>query len=160
MTIDKPSSTQTHFLHFRLCQREFCIPLKRVLRVISYVKLTAVPGMPSYFSGLLNLQGKQIPVLDLAKRLEIDHPEKYTINTPIVLCHDDEARSLGLIVDEVSQVESYDTASLELSSLLEHGDHAFVEAVMTTKRGDSLFLDIDKLIRLEDQLTELCIGNE
>ena len=65
MTIDKPSSTQTHFLHFRLCQREFCIPLKRVLRVISYVKLTAVPGMPSYFSGLLNLQGKQIPVLDL-----------------------------------------------------------------------------------------------
>ena len=54
---------------FALDQQRYGIPLDMVERVVRMVEITQLPTSPAFIHGVINVQGKILPVLDLRQRL-------------------------------------------------------------------------------------------
>ncbi|MFW5750431.1 MAG: chemotaxis protein CheW [Planctomycetota bacterium] len=87
---------------FRLGAEEYAIEITTVKEIILVEGITAVPQMPDYVEGVINLRGNVIPVLDLRRRFALD-AAPFDEQTRIVVVRLG-ARIIGLIVDAVSQV--------------------------------------------------------
>ena len=64
------SEAPAQFLSFMLGQDMFAIGILAVREILEYAGVTPVPGLPACISGVINLRGTAVPVLDLARRLE------------------------------------------------------------------------------------------
>ncbi|HSB96195.1 MAG TPA: chemotaxis protein CheW, partial [Spongiibacteraceae bacterium] len=60
--------TNNQFLLFSLGRETFGIAIEQVREIIEYPGLTALPLMPEYIGGVINLRGAVVPVIDLAAR--------------------------------------------------------------------------------------------
>lgn len=105
-------------LTFTVGNQEYGIPVTRVVRIIEMVKIIKINGVSKFVQGIINYQGKAVPVMDMRLRLDFDHKD-YGLHTPIVLVDLEENHLLGLIVDEVKQVIniSADTISQTTAAL-------------------------------------------
>jgi len=67
-----PDTTQnldtSQYLSFRACGEDFALPVLRVREIIEHRPITRVPGSVGWVTGVINLRGKVIPVVDLALR--------------------------------------------------------------------------------------------
>ncbi|OGT22667.1 MAG: hypothetical protein A3C55_01955 [Gammaproteobacteria bacterium RIFCSPHIGHO2_02_FULL_42_13] len=144
---DKPSDEGLKVLQFKLRGRIFCLEIANVLRVIHFVNLKSVPGMPSYVKSLFNLHGEEMPIIDLAERINMGGESKYTLNTPIILC-EHQSKHFGLIVEEVLGVEFIRLEDLQMKELLQDNLETYLLGALTTDYGDILLLNIDKLSKI------------
>ncbi|MFA6189847.1 MAG: chemotaxis protein CheW [Sulfuricurvum sp.] len=94
------------FLSFYLKNEMFAINVGYVREIIEYTQITRVPMMQGFITGVTNIRGNVIPVLDLSCRLGLGVSEIskksciITIETSIA----DEESEIGIIVDMVEQV--------------------------------------------------------
>lgn len=91
-------------LMFKIADQICSLPIHNVVRIIEMVALTPLPGAPEPIVGVINLQGKVVPILDA--RLRFGLPQRvYGLYTPIILLEISPAgQMLGLVVDTVEQV--------------------------------------------------------
>ncbi|PYP83488.1 MAG: chemotaxis protein CheW [Blastocatellia bacterium AA13] len=86
-----------HYLVFSLDRRRHALPLSVVERVIRAVEIMPLPNSADDVLGVINVQGRIIPVLSLRKRFGLEerpvHPEDQIIITSSVL------GSVSLLVD-------------------------------------------------------------
>jgi chemotaxis signal transduction protein len=61
------------YLTFKLVDEEYGLKILKVREINGLMDITAVPRMPVYMKGVINLRGKVIPVVDL--RLKFGLPE-------------------------------------------------------------------------------------
>jgi purine-binding chemotaxis protein CheW len=87
---------------FRLEGREYAFPLEHVNEVLGMVALTPVPEAPPWLSGVINLRGQVVPVVDLRTRLGLPY-QVPGLSTPIMVVQAG-GRMAGLIVDAVDEV--------------------------------------------------------
>lgn len=88
---------------FELGNISFGTDVFSVLTIIKKLPICPLPHMPDYISGLINLRGQIVPVLDLGMRLGLGEcPETDEMRIVVV---EREKRHFGLIVDAVSAVE-------------------------------------------------------
>ncbi len=100
-------------LTFEIAGQDYALPVTDVVRIIEMVTLTHLPNAPDAIQGIINLQGKAIPVMDLRRRFGLP-PQDYGLHTPIILTDVDQgSHTLGLIVDEVAQVIEIDPEQIE-----------------------------------------------
>jgi purine-binding chemotaxis protein CheW len=98
------SSTQNKagmYLTFKLASEEYGVEILKVREIIGFMKITAVPQMPCYMKGVINLRGKVIPVVDLRLKFGLQEAE-HTDQTCIIVV--DVGTEIGVIVDTVSEV--------------------------------------------------------
>lgn len=154
------SAVAQEVLHFRVSGMQLCVPLDYVYKVVPIMSLQPVPGAPPYLRGLMNLHGTSIPVMDLAMRLGHKSSQKYTLDTPILLCSSGDRRA-GLIISEVRDVRSIENQERQMTNLLKDGDLPFL-AVFNTQDGLSLMLDIQRVLDMgmTDDGTELYVDPE
>ena len=100
---DTEEDTQANkFLLSNLGSESYGIGIEHVTDIIEMQKITAVPDMPAFVRGVINLRGKVIPAIDL--RLRFGMVERaYDDRTCIVIVNIG-GNSMGLIVDTVSEV--------------------------------------------------------
>jgi purine-binding chemotaxis protein CheW len=111
-----PTPTQTpaagsaaasgQYLTFLLDNGSFAIDINAVREIIQYGQMTAVPLMPDFVRGVINLRGAVVPVIDLQARFG-KQPAQVGKKTCIVIFdshRDGERVELGLMVDAVSAV--------------------------------------------------------
>jgi purine-binding chemotaxis protein CheW len=109
------TSNKFQVLHFSVQKIHVCIPLQYIEKVLPLMELKRIPGTPNYCAGLMNISGISIPVIDLAIRLNLKRTDKYTLSTPIILCHE-RSREMGLITDEILGLIQVDNNSLQLQN--------------------------------------------
>ena len=63
------NSNAKQFLTFRIGKEYFGIELEQTREILEYTGVTEVPLMPKFLSGVINLRGEMVPVIDLAVRL-------------------------------------------------------------------------------------------
>ena len=99
---------------FRLNQHLYALPLVHVERVLRMVAVTPVPEAPPWVSGVIDLHGQVISVLDLRRRFGQPpvplHPDQRLLIVPT------QERTLAVIVDEVTEVLEVPAQQLESSS--------------------------------------------
>ena len=134
-------------LQFKLRGRIFCLEIANVMRVIHFIDLKPVPGMPSYVKGLFNLHGEEMPIIDLAERIKMGGESNYALNTPIILC-EHQSKHFGLIVEEVLGVEFIRLEDIQMKELLQDNLETYLLGALTTDYGDILLLNIDELSKI------------
>ena len=106
---DTPEAAQ--FLTFFLGDERYAIDVRKIHEVLEVPRITRVPRMPDFVSGVMNLRGNVIPVMDLRYKFGLGKTE-ITEDTSIVVTEisdvfGDEEQSvleIGLFSDAVDQV--------------------------------------------------------
>ena len=112
--IAPPASPQTapagKYLFFRLGREEYGIEILRVHEIADAGGVRPQPGQPSCGAGVLDLRGREVPVIDLKDRLQAGM--KPAAEDPVVVVVEmrlAENRPLvGLLVDAVHEVSQLD----------------------------------------------------
>lgn len=104
MSDPKTQISLAQMIVFELDQEEYAVPILDVTEVIRKSEITPVPQGPGFISGIINLRGKVVPVLDLEKRFSLIH-ESDTTPTHIIIAETEKENAyVGVLVDQVSQV--------------------------------------------------------
>lgn len=108
-----PSTAQ--YLTFLLADGVFAMDIATVREIIQHGQLTAVPLMPSFVRGVMNLRGAVVPVIDLQARLG-KPPATVGKKTCVIIFdaqREHERVELGLMVDAVSEVIEIPASQIE-----------------------------------------------
>jgi purine-binding chemotaxis protein CheW len=110
------TSLSGKYLTFSLHRESYGIDVLKVREIIRVTNITAVPQMPAYVRGVINLRGKIIPVMDLRKRFDFpvqDDNSQTCIVVVQVRLPDGKATSMGLVVDGVEEVLNLNDSDIE-----------------------------------------------
>ncbi len=106
------------YLTFVLSGEVYALGILNIKEIIQYGDLTAVPMMPPFIRGVINLRGKVVPVVDLAARFGkgVTNVSRRTSIVIIEMEQNDEggdAQSIGIMVDAVNEVVDIAAAEIE-----------------------------------------------
>ncbi|MCL2068427.1 MAG: chemotaxis protein CheW [Oscillospiraceae bacterium] len=90
------------FLVFTLDSQRFSIAIAHVIDIINMQSITRVPNCPDYISGITNLRGKVIPIIDL--RLRFGKMPQETNDRTCIIVLEQMNMQVGIVVDSVSEV--------------------------------------------------------
>jgi purine-binding chemotaxis protein CheW len=151
---DEEIDQQTEkYLLFNLGKEEYGIDITRISAIEELPQITAIPDMPNFVKGVINLRGKVIPAVDLRLRFGIEQRD-YDDRTCIVIVSVNES-TIGLIVDIVSEVHEIGKNDIGPPPSFKNtsGKEQYISGL--AKKGDEvkIILDVGKIISNED--TEL-----
>ncbi|MGN7765070.1 chemotaxis protein CheW [Paenibacillus sp. 22594] len=132
------------YLIFSLGSQFYGIEIQYVTEIIGIQPIAAIPDLPEYITGIINLRGKIIPVMDVRMRFHMD-PEPYNDRTCIIVI-DILDEVLGLIVESVSEVLPILPEEI-VSAPDSPGGGGFVTRIGKTGHGVKLLVDCAKLLR-------------
>ncbi|MET0513952.1 MAG: chemotaxis protein CheW [Nitrospiraceae bacterium] len=112
----------------------FAIDLHNIREVFEVESVTAVPGMPSMLTGVTNLRGTVIPLLDLRASLGLEVTET-ALSFAVVIRQG--TRQVGIFVDHVPEIRSVPREDL-------------LPAMQSGPAGARPF--VSSVLRLEDRL--------
>lgn len=90
------------YLTFHLGEEEYGLDIAFVTEIVGIQKITAVPDMPDFVRGVINLRGQVIPVMDVRMRFHMP-PREYDERTCVIVVNVSD-RMIGLVVDMVNEV--------------------------------------------------------
>jgi purine-binding chemotaxis protein CheW len=137
------------YLTFKLGRQQFGVQILKVREIIGRMEVTPVPGAPENVLGVLNLRGKIIPVLHLARRFGLDSQVDDSRSCIVVteVRQDDRTIDMGLLVDAVSEVLTIPATDLEpRPSFGEEVDASFILALAKAGADVKVLVDIDKVV--------------
>ena len=111
------TATLTTLLTFEVAEQTYGLPVTEVVRIIEMVTITHLPDVPDTIQGIINLQGRAVPVMDLRQRFRLPH-QPYGLHTPIILVNMEGDRMLGLIVDAVEDVLEVVAKNMEMTDAI------------------------------------------
>jgi purine-binding chemotaxis protein CheW len=130
---------------FRLVDDLYAVDIMRIKEIIRPQKLTILPKAPSFIDGVINLRGAVIPVVDLRKRF--DMPERKTGSATRLLIVRLHAQTLGLVVDDVTEVITVPVKDIKPPPTVSAGVVAdYLLGVCLAGEALVMLLDIDKLL--------------
>ena len=88
-----------HYLVFRLDDQRYALPLSAVERVVRVVELVPMPKAPTAILGVVNIQGRIIPVISVRRQFGLTERELDLTDQLIITSV--ENRATALLVDAV-----------------------------------------------------------
>jgi purine-binding chemotaxis protein CheW len=153
-TEDEDSEQENKYLLCKLDNEEYGINITHVQSIEELQKIIAVPDLPPYVKGVINLRGNVIPVIDLRLKFHMEERE-YDDRTCIVITkiHD---KQIGLIVDTVSEVHDIPEANIEPPPTFKKssGEGQYIAGIGKIGEEVKILLDISKLL-LEEEMEEI-----
>ena len=133
------------YLTFALADEQYGIGLLKVREVVAMMDITAVPRVPDFIRGIINLRGQVIPVIDLRARFAMPAAER-TPKTCIVVAYVGEME-IGLVVDHVLEVLELSEGQVDEPPSLGAGvDTRFILGIGKANDAITILLDIEKVL--------------
>lgn len=95
---------EREYVAFRVGQEEYSIEITRVREIRRWTNATRLPHAPPYLTGVVNLRGSVVPVVDFSCRLGGERTETTERHTIIII--EGDKQTIGLLVDSVSDILS------------------------------------------------------
>lgn len=135
---------------FKLGKEEFGVDILKVQEINRMLEITELPNAPEFVEGIVNLRGRIIPVVDLKKRLHL--PSKIHDNSTRIIVIELHGKTVGFIVDEVSEVLRIESNITEPPPEMVAGiEHDYITAVAKLKGRLLILLDLNKILTIEDR---------
>ncbi len=145
----------TQYLTFMLRDEGFAIEISKVREVLDVTTMTRIPRMPEYLSGVINLRGNVVPVMDLGQKLGMGSIE-YSKNTCIMIVDlevDASMVEMGVLTDSVQMVLDLNPEDIE--AVPKMGTNLNTEFIKGMGRQSEekflIILDIDKVLASEGE---------
>ena len=142
--------TSGKYLTFCIQGESYAIEAMKIREIIRLIDITAVPQMPAYIRGVINLRGKIIPIMDLRLRFGFESAqstEQSCIVVVLVTLPDSGSTQMGLVVDAVEEVVNI--AASDIEETPEFGSEISTDYLLglaKTKGGVKTLLNIDRVL--------------
>ena len=148
------SGNVQQFLTFVLNDETYGVGILHIREIIEYDNLTVVPLMPDFISGVINLRGNVVPVVNLARRFE-HQAKEIGKRTSIVIIDikDTEGDSIevGMVVDIVNEV--IELASSDIAAAPTFGAKIRTEFIQGMGKIDDklmILLDVNHVLSITE----------
>jgi purine-binding chemotaxis protein CheW len=141
------------YLTFRLGAEIFALEVAQVREVLDLTSITHIPRTPELMTGVINLRGSVVPVVDLRQCLEMSKTVT-TRNTRIVVVEvalDGEPTIIGALTDSVEEVIDFDPSQIQPAPRI--GSQICVDFIKGMGKRDNDFimiLDVDRVFSSDD----------
>ena len=141
------------FLTFNVSSDRYAVEISHIKEILEINKITQVPMCSEYISGVVNLRGNVVPVINLAKRFD-SQPMPITKRSSIILLEvkdQDEILEIGIVVDFVNEV--LDISELEIENTPSFGTKIrteFIEGMAKVKGELLVLLDVDRVLLIDE----------
>ncbi|MBF0454594.1 MAG: purine-binding chemotaxis protein CheW [Magnetococcales bacterium] len=119
--IQRGETSEGKALLFSMGEQYFALAVEEVDRVLRAVQITTLPDAPPHLLGLMDMGGRQVPIVDLDRRLGLA-PRSIGIDDRIILTN--RPKQMGFFVDGVHGVCHFEadhfTSAEGLFPQLEH----------------------------------------
>jgi purine-binding chemotaxis protein CheW len=141
---------------FNIGQEEFGLDIQRIQEINRMVEITRVPNSPEFVTGVINLRGKVIPIIDLRKRFGFP-PKESDRNTRIIVVELSDM-VVGFAVDSVSEVLRIPKNITEPPPPIVAGiGSEYITAVAKLENRLLILLDIERILK-DNEIQQLEIG--
>lgn len=141
------------YLTFKLGDEIYGLEILKVQEIIGMMKITAVPKMPEFIRGVINLRGKIIPVVNLRVKFNMPRQENTVKSCIIVVQIRQQSNifTMGILVDEVSEVLNISQEQIDdPPSFGSAVDVDFIMGMGKIIQKVVILLDIDNVITKEE----------
>ena len=153
-TMSVSGITETRqYLTFKLGNEVFATEVAKVREVLDFTTVTEIPRTPEFMSGVINLRGSVVPVVDLRLCLQMSKTIR-TRNTCIVVVEvllENESIVIGALADSVEEVIDLEPDQIELPPRI--GTQIRVDFIKGMGKRDAQFimiLDIDRVFSADE----------
>jgi len=151
------NTSDEQYLTFELAGEIYAIDILRVQEIKGWDKVTSVPNSPSYLQGVINLRGLIVPIIDLRKRFDMDIIA-YTKTTVVIVMKvygDTQDRTMGIIVDAVSDVHNFKKETIQAAPVM-HGaiSNEFIQGLAKVDQKMIIVINIDALLNSNELAIE------
>jgi purine-binding chemotaxis protein CheW len=136
---------------FRLGDDLFAADIYSVERVLRWQAPTQIPNVPDWIEGVIDYQGRVVPVISLRQRFEL--PAREVANETRILVLNAGGEWIAATVDAVLEVASLEASGVQPPPTLFRGIAGeYLKGI--ARRGDKLviFLDVERLLSTTDRL--------
>jgi len=137
-----------HHVVFVLDEQRYALRLSVVERVVHAVYITPLAKAPSIVLGIVSLQGRIVPVVDVRQRFRLPARDA-KLSDQIIFAHA-KRRLIALWVDKVTGVIECDEADVtHAATILPTID--YVQGVIQLNDGLILLQDLDAFLSLDEE---------
>jgi len=147
------ASDTRQYLTFKLGEEVFALEVTNVREILEFIPVTKVPRTPDFMTGVINLRGSVVPVMDMRLKFGMSETEK-TVNTCIIVVEvdmDGDTALLGALVDSVQEVFELEPEQIEQPPRLGLGMKTdFIKGMGKRDNQFVIILDIDKVFSMDE----------
>ena len=152
MSVESIKETR-QYLTFKLDDEIFAIDVAKVREVLDLTTITKIPRTPEFMSGVINLRGSVVPVVDLRLCFEMSKTQK-SVNTCIIVVEvllDGEPTVIGALADSVEEVIDLEPEQIQPAPRIGTQVRAdFIRGMGKREAQFLMILDIDKVFSAEE----------
>ena len=162
-TRPKSAARGGKFLTFALGGEEYGLEILKVREIVGPLDVTAVPLMPAYMKGVINLRGQVIPVIDLRAKFAMPAQARTQQSCIIVVEFRRAGRKLnfGLAADRVSEVVEIPADQVEDAPACAGAvESDVILGFGKVNQSIKILLDVDRLLNVAEviNLPRLALG--
>jgi purine-binding chemotaxis protein CheW len=156
MAVQTALAKEGKYLTFALGKEDYGLEILKVREIIGMMNITAVPQVPPYVKGVINLRGKVIPVIDLRLKFSMKEIDT-TVETCVIVVNLNDTL-IGIIIDKVKEVLDIKQENIEPAP--NFGSHVHTDYILGIgKANDSvkILLNIERVLSEDVALADKVI---
>lgn len=135
---------------FSIENEEYATGINQVERILELEKITRIPDAPDYLKGVINYQGRIIPIIDLKARFKLPETTVREDSKIIIAKHDQ--GDVGLIIDGVSQVVDIPDESITpppdvIAGIVKE----YIKAIIKLDKRIIILLDLGRILSFSER---------
>ncbi|MBI5101459.1 MAG: chemotaxis protein CheW [Nitrospirae bacterium] len=137
------------FAVFRISDEVFGIAIERVVEIIKVQKVFTIPGLPGFLSGVMNVRGLVVPLIDLRKRFGMEPSGK---KERIIVVRFEQEK-VGFLVDEILDILPISQEEMTRPPSIFRGFKTeFITGLGRKDNNIIILLNIDNLLTSEERI--------
>lgn len=136
------------FVTFTLGEEEYGVDIMRVREIRGWTPATVIPNAPAHMRGVINLRGVVVPIFDLRARFDMGMTNPSAKHVVIIV--DVDSRTVGLLVDTVSDIITISSATIKpVPDLSAQNKRSFLDGLVALDERMVALVSLDCLVRQE-----------
>ena len=145
------ATDRSQIVTFRLGEDLFAADIFSIERVLRWQEPTPIPNVPAWIEGVLEYQGRVVPVINLRRRFEM--PAREAASDTRILVFNTGGEWIAATVDAVLDVSGLDLARVAPPPPLFRGlAGEYLKGIVRRETRLVLFLDVDRLLSTNERL--------
>lgn len=148
--LNESGQKEIQMIIFKLGNEEYSVPITSVQEIIMPQEETRIPKSPKFVEGVINLRGQIIPIIDGKKKFMLSSEKISNSIDERIMILDVNKETIGLIVDEVSEVIHLKVEEIESPPIERTDETEFIWGVGKYQDRLLILLDADKFLDISE----------